>query len=520
MDYKVIFDNLLLLKKAGDRIFYEKGSLGDKLNGISDLMGALASFTDILTQINKPGVPDVIADVVLQFEMLNEQYRLLSEFHTVSGSIAAASEMNSVRMRNKLDCLLNEGSELKKRREEIENNAGELAFSLLDYYAEAMRLDEYERVFICAAEAESFIAGDYLGKTGLNIPVGYISQNGEYMLAERWIESVQSASLTEKDAVILVSMRDLRLWDRKSLSDSGISNVLELNIFDNRDYDYYSRLPEKLVPLELKWWYEKVTGDELDYEHPITYDQKIQWMKLFDNDKRKTLLADKYLVREWVKERIGEKYLIPLLGVYDCFDDINFRDLPDSFVLKYNHGSGFNLLVDNKAEVDMSKAKAQFDRWRVENYAYYTGFELHYRDIRPKIVAEEKLVSADGEDLKDYKLFVFDGAVKFIQVDFDRYTDHKRNLYTPDWEYMNCSIGYKTDPKRIIPRPGCLKELIELAEKLGEGFAHVRVDFYVVEDRIFFGEMTFTHGSGIERFSPKEFGVTVGGWIDLTKCVT
>ena len=519
-----LFENTKRLLGFRKEIFDNRGTVPEKQKLISQVMEGLAALAGTFESIQKPGMNDVISDVMLYFELLNMQYVALSERQVIIPTLSGACAANGVRLVNKLECILFEeneinGYKLNDRLKAIDVKMGELLQSLISECGVIDDLGRYDRVFIYGAEAEAFYVGEVLEKLGAAGLCGFLCPLEGYELAGRKILSLESTGLGKNDAVIVTSIGPLRKYDKRNLEKYGVINVIELNVFDDRNYEYYSRLPENLMRFELKWWYENLTKDRIDFDHPVTFNQKIQWMKLYDRDKRKTLLADKYLVRDWVRERIGREHLIPLLGVYDSFDDIDFDALPDRFVLKYNHGSGFNVLVRDKAEMDMAKTKARFDKWRGENYAYYTGFELHYKNIIPKIVAEEMLISSDGEDLKDYKIFVFDGVAKMIQVDFDRFTNHKRNLYTPEWEYIDCLIGYPTDPDKKIPRPVCLEELILLAEKLGSGFAHVRVDFYVVAEKIYFGEMTFTHESGIATFYPPELGVTMGGWIDLDKCV-
>ncbi len=176
---------------------------------------------------------------------------------------------------------------------------------------------------------------------------------------------------------------------------------------------------ENVVPVEyprlLKEWNKLHGRGNLDIDNPGSYNEKIQWIKLHDVTPLMTKLADKYLVREWVADKIGEQYLVPLLGVWDCFDDINFDELPDRFVLKCNHGSGMNLVVKDKKSFDWAEAKNKFDRWMAINFAFQNGFELQYKDIPRKIIAEEYIEQMD-EDLLDFKIHCFKGEPKIVQV--------------------------------------------------------------------------------------------------------
>lgn len=279
-----------------------------------------------------------------------------------------------------------------------------------------------------------------------------------------------------------------------------------------KDYDYYKNLPQEQYVTELCAWFKRVTGETLNLENPKTFNEKIQWMKLYDSTPLKTRLADKYLVRDWVKEKIGEEYLIPLLGVWDSFDEIDFDQLPNQFVLKANHGSGWNIIVKDKSKFDKAEAKKKFDLWMSKDFSFIFGFELHYMNIPRKIIAEE--YKEEFGELYDYKFMCFDGEVKFIWVDVGRFSDHRRALFTTSWEQMDKELKWKAPDKRI-EKPKQLDKMLQLAKKLSEGFAHVRVDFYEVDGVVYFGEMTFTSSSGTERATPKEFEVEMGNMLTL-----
>lgn len=280
-------------------------------------------------------------------------------------------------------------------------------------------------------------------------------------------------------------------------------------------YTYYINRSGYDMRQEVSDWYQIQTGKLIDIDHPKTFNEKIQWLKLYDNRPIKTELADKYAVRKYISQKIGDKYLIPLLGVWDSFEEIDFSLLPDRCVLKCTHSSSMNMVVNDKSQLNYTEADRQFKQWLGINYAYKSGFEMHYADIPPRIVAEKLLETEDGQDLRDYKVFVFNGKVKLIQVDIDRQHVHRRNLYTTEWEYVPCSIRYPTAPDVAVERPVCLDEMIHLAEVLGEGFIHVRVDFYIWKGQIYFGELTFAHGSGTEKFEPEEYDLTMGSWMEL-----
>ena len=226
-------------------------------------------------------------------------------------------------------------------------------------------------------------------------------------------------------------------------------------------------------------------------------------MKLYDVTPLKTMLVDKYACREWVAERIGGEYLVPLLGVWDSFDEIDFDTLPDKFVLKANHGSGWNVIVKDKKSLDIQETKKKFNKWMNTNYAFINGFELQYMNIRPKIIAEAYLENGNN-DLYDYKVFCFNGKAESIVFISERKNGAKEAFFDLDWNRMPVSFHFPSIEKEVA-KPQNLELMIELAEKLSKGFPQVRVDFYVLNDgSIKFGEMTFTSLSGIHKWGSEQ----------------
>ncbi len=289
-------------------------------------------------------------------------------------------------------------------------------------------------------------------------------------------------------------------------------------------YDYYAHLKRKKrirqierikkMPFNkqlstLENLYEKRIGHPLDWNNLKTYTEKMQWEKVYNDDPRKVQLANKYAVRQWVADKIGEQYLIPLLGVYDSFDEIDFSVLPDQFVMKTNHGSGTNYIVKDKSQLDLKRAKQMFDDWMATDYAYNTGLELHYSKIKRRIIIEKYLETTQKE-LQDYKFLCFDGEPHFCWVDMGRYSTHTRNVYDLEWKLQPWNqerYGVYKDP---IPCPPNFEKMVEIARVLSTGFAHVRVDLYNVDGTIYFGEMTFTNGSGLDRIIPEEYDRKLG----------
>lgn len=271
--------------------------------------------------------------------------------------------------------------------------------------------------------------------------------------------------------------------------------------------------PLDKLKLYLKVWFFKKTGQILNLYDPKTFNEKIQWLKLYDSTPIKTRLADKYLVRDWVKEKIGEEYLIPLLGVWDKFDDIDFDKLPDRFVLKCNHGCAYNIIVKDKSKFNKKEARKKINKWMKENFAYKHGLEIHYKDIIPKIIAESYIEDSNKE-LNDYKFLCFNGKPEFIWIDQGRFDDHRRNLYNTKWELQPFLITWKNTKKEILP-PENLEKMVELAKILSKDLNLVRVDFYNVDGKIYFGEMTFTSGSGTEEFIPSKYNRILGDMLEL-----
>lgn len=256
--------------------------------------------------------------------------------------------------------------------------------------------------------------------------------------------------------------------------------------------------------------YKKRIGHTPNIQHPKFYTEKIQWRKLYDRNPQYSVLSDKYLSREWAKERIGNEYIIPLLGVWDRFEEIPFNDLPNSFVIKINNSSGTNIIVKDKSLLDLRLIKKKIDYWLSFQYWYAFGYEMQYKSIVPKIIAEQYICNQSGDDdLKDYKFLCFDGKVLYVWVDTGRFNDHKRYVFDAEWNRVPFNQMYPIQ-KDIVEKPENFDKMIEIAEILSKDFDHVRVDLYNNDGKIYFGEMTFTNGSGFEPIIPKEWDLKLG----------
>lgn len=260
--------------------------------------------------------------------------------------------------------------------------------------------------------------------------------------------------------------------------------------------------------------YEISQGHALNWENPTLYTEKMQWEKLYNKDPMKVTLTDKYLVREWVKEKIGEEYLIPLIGVWYKFSDIPFKSLPSQFVLKTNHGTGTNIIIKDKSKCNWRDAKRKIEDWMKMDFAYTNLFEMHYSQIDRKIIAEKYIESETG-DLQDYKFLCFGGVPKFCWVDLGRYTKHTRTVFDMSWQKQPWTQAKSTVDN--IAKPKNFEKMVEIVTKLCEGFSQVRVDLYNVDGKIYFGEITFTNGSGFDRIIPAEYDKMLGDLWELPK---
>jgi len=257
-----------------------------------------------------------------------------------------------------------------------------------------------------------------------------------------------------------------------------------------------------------------MTGKLLKFKMPRTYNEKLQWLKIHDKKCDYTKLVDKIEVKEYIASTIGEEYIIPTIGIWNTFEEISFEKLPNQFVLKCSHDSGTVILCTDKAKFDLKQAEKKIKLALKRNY-YWLWRELPYKNVEPRILAEEYIVDESESELKDYKFFCFHGKVEYIQVHFDRFRDHKRNTYNRDWDLQDFGIGYPPDKEQTIRRPLNLDKMIDISETLSNGIAHLRVDLYSVNGQIYFGELTFFHGGGFLPFKPAEVGYHFGDLITL-----
>ena len=255
-------------------------------------------------------------------------------------------------------------------------------------------------------------------------------------------------------------------------------------------------------------------GYSFDIYSPKTFNEKIQWLKLFYKDPLMPLYADKYLVRDFIKEKIGEEYLVPLLGAWDNPEEIDFDKLPNQFALKVNWGSGQNIIVSDKSKLDINDAKEKLAKWlEPHSNHYYHSLEWAYKNIKPKIICEKYIEQMDN-NLLDYKVLCFNGNPYCIWVDFDRFTNHKRNFYDLDWNKLNIKLRHESSDD-VIEKPKNLEKMIEFSKIFAKEFPFLRVDFYEVGGQLYFGELTFYPGNGMEKFALHKWDEEFGDLIKL-----
>ena len=267
-------------------------------------------------------------------------------------------------------------------------------------------------------------------------------------------------------------------------------------------------------PVYLRMMYFIKIGRPLRLRHPKSFNEKLQWLKLHNRKPEYTTMVDKHEAKAYVAERIGDSLIIPTLGVWDSFDEIDFDALPDAFVLKCTHDSGGLVICRDKNTLDKAAAREKISSCLAKNY-YWDYREWPYKGVNPRIIAETYL-PGDGGELPDFKFMCFNGKVKSIMVCSQRGTEdglHVTN-YDPQWNVQPFERGYPI-AENPVQKPQRLEEMIRLAEQLAEGIPYLRVDFYETQGKIYFGELTFFPGSGYSRFRPREWDEILGSWIRL-----
>jgi hypothetical protein len=273
-------------------------------------------------------------------------------------------------------------------------------------------------------------------------------------------------------------------------------------------------IPDKFY---VKAYFRLVMGKKLNLKNPQTYSEKLQWLKLYDRKSVYTQMVDKFDAKEYVANIIGDEYIIPTIGVWDKFDDIDFDQLPDQFVLKTTHDTGGVIVCKNKTILDINAARIKICK-HLRNNPFYLTREWPYKNVKPRIIAEKLLVNNSNEELLDYKFYCFNGVVKCILLCSNR-DAAKNNLcldfYNLKWEKTHYKFTKYANNVICFPRPKNYDLMVKFSEKLSTNIPSIRVDFYEVNGHLYFGELTFTTTSGFSSYEPIEWDYIMGSWIVL-----
>ena len=298
---------------------------------------------------------------------------------------------------------------------------------------------------------------------------------------------------------------------KNSIVTKGIKFLLnsDYRFMIKANYGAYDNINDEEY---LKKIYKVYMGHSLNLDNPKTFNEKLQWLKLYNRNPRYIKMVDKYKVREYISEKIGEEYLIPLLGVWDDPDDIDFDTLPNQFVLKCNHNSGLGMCIcKDKKNLDIQKVKKELEKGLEEDY-YLSGREWPYKNVPRKIICEKYL----GDNPNDYKFYCFDGKAKVVGIYQDRNTEKETTGDFFDMDFNWLDFTFNMPNAKVKPsKPSHFEEMIRIARILSEGIPHVRVDLYLSNDKIYFGELTFFDGSGFDKIEPIEWNIKLGDWINL-----
>ncbi len=270
-------------------------------------------------------------------------------------------------------------------------------------------------------------------------------------------------------------------------------------------------LPDKLY---LQIYYFAQFHKFINFKNPKTYNEKLNWLKLNDRNPNYSKMVDKYEAKEYARKIIGNEYIIPTLGVWEKFDDIDFNSLPKQFVLKCTHDSEGLIIVKDKSKLNKNEAKKKIETAMKYNF-FYIGREYPYKNVKPRIIAEEYVEDIKYGELRDYKFFCFDGNPKYMFIATDRAIGQtKFDYFDIDFNHLEIIQHYPNSSKKI-EKPKNYNQMITLAKKLSHGIKHIRVDFYEVNGKLYFGELTFYHFSGLQPFNDKKWDTIFGNLINL-----
>ncbi len=279
-------------------------------------------------------------------------------------------------------------------------------------------------------------------------------------------------------------------------------------------FGLYQDMPDEEY---LKKVYRYKMGYELNLEHPQTFSEKLQWLKLHDRKPEYTRMVDKYEMKQYIADTVGEDYVIPTLGIYDRAEEIDFSSLPDQFVLKCTHNSHSIVICKDKSKLNQNEARKKMQEGLQKNY-YYRLREWCYKDVKPRIIAE-KFMSNQGEDLIDFKVHAFNGTPRVILVCKDRFSkgNYTQDFFDCDWNHLPVKRPKSKNATVVMKQPKCLGKMLEISQRLSEGIPFLRTDFYIIEKKLYIGELTFFPASGLVPFQPESFDREMGSWLRLPK---
>lgn len=284
-----------------------------------------------------------------------------------------------------------------------------------------------------------------------------------------------------------------------------------LSFFDNwAEKGRLNWMPDKMF---LTLMFRSKMGYWMDWKNPCTFNEKLQWLKLYDRPPLYTQLVDKYEVRKYVAEKIGADYLIPQLGVWNKVDDIDFDALPNKFVIKCTHDSGSAIICKDKAKLNLKEIRTKISHQLSRNF-YFVAREWPYKTVLPQIIIEKYLENENGSDIKDYKFFCFNGQPKIMYISNDKSATPTTDFF--DMDFNHIALQMKDPNSSFVPtKPLAFDHMKYLAAQLSKNIPHVRVDFYNIAGKIYFGELTFYHNAGFFPIFPKQMAYTLGNWISL-----
>ena len=292
-----------------------------------------------------------------------------------------------------------------------------------------------------------------------------------------------------------------------------LKNPLKYAVLSLSNHDHLRWLPDKTY---IKLLFRAKCGKKLNLKKPETYNEKLQWLKLYDRRAEYTQMVDKYEAKLYVEERVGKEYIIPTLGIWDRFEDIDFDSLPEQFVLKCTHDSGGLVICRDKDKLDKEMAKKKINSSLARNY-YQFGREWAYKNVKPRIIAEAYMEDEETKELRDYKFFCFNGEVKALFIATERAStteETKFDFFDENFNHLPFTNGHP-NALEAPKKPINFEKMKELAARLSTGIPHLRVDLYEVNGKIYFGELTFSHWGGMMPFEPEEWDYKFGSWIQL-----